>query len=156
MHTFAASQITQAFKYMQEGKHMGKIIVQIPEDTASLQASKATGHISFCSDAAYLLVGGLGGLGCTVAQWMVEHGARHLVFLSRSAKTGTAGSRLVPDLALQGCHALLIDGDVSHLADVERAVAASSRPIKGVLHMAMVMQVSAMRYRRKKPPLNTY
>jgi len=38
------------------------------------------------SDASYLLVGDLGGIGRAVASWMVEKGARHLVFLHDLAK----------------------------------------------------------------------
>jgi hypothetical protein len=142
IHTFAAGQITEAFKYMQEGKHTGKIIVEMPDDTRKLPISKAPSHISFCNDGAYLLVGGLGGLGRAVAQWMVENGARHLVFLSRTAGASDNDANFVHDLELQGCHPLLIPGDVAKLADVKRAVAASCKPMKGVIHMAMLMKVS--------------
>jgi UDP-glucose 4-epimerase len=128
---------------MQEGKHMGKIVVQVPEEAARLPTSKVRAKISFCGDGAYLLVGGLGGLGRAVAQWMVEHGAKYLVFLSRSAGTTARDGEFLDDLMLQGCHGLLVQGDVANLADVQRAVAASCRPIKGVMHMAMAMQVNS-------------
>jgi phthiocerol/phenolphthiocerol synthesis type-I polyketide synthase C len=36
------------------------------------------------AEATYLITGGLGGLGLTVARWMVEQGARHLVLTSRT------------------------------------------------------------------------
>lgn len=127
---------------MQEGKHMGKIVVQFPEEVAHIPTSKARTGISFNGDEAYLLVGGLGGLGRAVAQWMVEHGAKFLVFLSRSAGTTARDGEFLNDLMLQGCHGLLVQGDVTSLADVKRAVTASCRPIKGVLHMAMAMQVN--------------
>lgn len=144
MRIFAAGQITDAFKYMQEGKHMGKIVVEMPmsDDANKLPMAKTPTHISFCKDGAYLLVGGLGGLGRAVAQWMVENGARNLVFLSRTAGDGDNDSKFVYDLELQGCQSLLIQGDVGNLADVKRAVAASSQSIKGVIHMAMLMKVS--------------
>ncbi|OBT45611.1 Type I Iterative Polyketide synthase (PKS) [Pseudogymnoascus sp. WSF 3629] len=35
-------------------------------------------------DASYLLVGGLGGLGRAIARWMMQHGAKNIIFLSRS------------------------------------------------------------------------
>lgn len=141
MRIFAASQVTEAFKYMQEGKHMGKIVVEMPDDANKLPMSKTPGHISFCHNSAYLLVGGLGGLGRAVAQWMVENGAKYLVFLSRSAGDGDDDAKFVYDLQLQGCNSLLIQGDVAKLADVKRAVVASCKPVKGVIHMAMLMKV---------------
>jgi hypothetical protein len=142
MRIFAASQITDAFKCMQEGKHMGKIVVEMSDDTNNLPMTKTPAHISFCQDGAYLLVGGLGGLGRAVAQWMVENGARNLIFLSRTAGAGENDAKFVYDLELQDCHPLLIQGDVANLADVKRAVAASGKPVKGVIHMAMLMKVS--------------
>ncbi|KAJ5662751.1 hypothetical protein N7462_011677 [Penicillium macrosclerotiorum] len=139
---FAADQITDAFKHMQEGKHMGKIVVEMPNDTSSLPMTKTPAQISFCEDVAYLLVGGLGGLGRAVAQWMVENGARNLVFLSRTAGTRDKDVKFIYELELQGCHPLLIQGDVANLEDVKRAVAASGKPMKGVIHMAMLMKDS--------------
>lgn len=120
---------------------MGKIVLEMPDDANKLPMSKTPGHISFCHDSAYLLVGGLGGLGRAVAQWMVENGAKYLVFLSRSAGDGEDVAKFVYDLQLQGCHSLLIQGDVAELADVKKAVAASCKPVKGVIHMAMLMKV---------------
>lgn len=121
---------------------MGKIVVQIPEEVAHIPTSKARTKTSFNGDGAYLLVGGLGGLGRAVAQWMVEHGAKYLVFLSRSAGTTARDGEFLNDLLLQGCQGLLVQGDVTSLADAKRAVTASGRPIKGVMHMAMAMQVN--------------
>ncbi|KAJ6044919.1 uncharacterized protein N7446_003115 [Penicillium canescens] len=138
MHTFAAGNVVEAFKKMQEGKHMGKIAIEMPKETSHLSVSKSRSPISFRGDMGYLLVGGLGGLGRAVAQWVVDNGARYLVFLSRSTRRGH--DRFVHDLALQGCQALLVQGDIASLADAQRAVSASPKPIAGVFHLAMVIQ----------------
>ncbi|MBZ0285291.1 MAG: polyketide synthase dehydratase domain-containing protein [Anaerolineae bacterium] len=51
---------------------------------ARLVRTTTTHHPVFLrSDAAYLITGGLGGLGLQVARWMAEHGAGHLVLLGR-------------------------------------------------------------------------
>lgn len=149
MGVFAAGQITEAFKYMQEGKHMGKIVVQMPDDPHKLPTSKTTAKISFCHDGAYLLIGGLGGLGRAVAQWMVENGAKTLVFLSRTAGDVDKDAKFVHDLELQGCKSFLIQGDVANLMDVKKAVAASCKPVKGVIHMAMLMKVKTLIYQSR-------
>ena len=46
------------------------------------------------ADATYLITGGLGGLGLAAARWLVGHGARSLMLLSR----GTVPEALQPEL----------------------------------------------------------
>lgn len=51
---------------------MGKILIEVPESAAELPGDIAHLPFSLSSDAAYLLVGGLGGAGQAVATWMME------------------------------------------------------------------------------------
>lgn len=95
--------------------------------------------------ASYLLVGGLGGLGRSVAVWMVQHGARHLMFLSRSAGTTDRDGLFVEELQSMGCEVHLVRGNVTDAADVARAVAASPRPLRGIIQMTMVLHDQAWR-----------
>lgn len=39
---YEATDIISAFRYMQTGKHMGKIIIKMPEDPAELPVAKKT------------------------------------------------------------------------------------------------------------------
>ncbi|PHH73149.1 hypothetical protein CDD80_4013 [Ophiocordyceps camponoti-rufipedis] len=140
-----ANQVQQAFRSMQRGNHIGKMVVRMPDDASSL-ASAATRYRpqpKLRPDGCYLIVGGLGGIGRAVANWLVENGARHLVFLSRSARQGPEVDGFVEELASQGCQARLVAGDVSILADVERAVKTAAEPIKGVLNLAMALEDAA-------------
>lgn len=95
--TYQAAHIQDAFRHMQAARHVGKIVVAVPERVEDLRLADM--HVSavvaapkprpaFRSDRTYLLVGGLGGLGRAPATWMAENGARSLVFLSRSAHAG--------------------------------------------------------------------
>ncbi|KAM7196903.1 hypothetical protein V8F20_006870 [Naviculisporaceae sp. PSN 640] len=92
------------------------------------------------SDAAYLLVGGLGGLGCGLAQWLAEKNARHLVFLSRNAGTAEAHKQLFLELEGKGCTSTAIQGDISNLADVRKAIAMSPAPLKGIFNLSMILR----------------
>ena len=47
-------------------------------------AIPAIGQFAARADGAYLITGGLGGIGLAVAQWLVERGARHLLLLGRT------------------------------------------------------------------------
>ncbi|KAI0131574.1 hypothetical protein F4814DRAFT_438015 [Daldinia grandis] len=83
---FTADAIGDCFRYMQKGQHIGKITITLDcVETKALTKRQPTRNIQFQSDSSYLLVGGLGGLDRAVSNWMVEHGARHLIFLSRRA-----------------------------------------------------------------------
>ncbi|KAL3486980.1 KR domain-containing protein [Aspergillus germanicus] len=119
---FDAVDIVEAFRYMQTGTHIGKIVVRMP-DSADIWY-RNTKHIQedLQSDVVYLLVGGLGGLGRAIATWMWERGARHFVFMSRSAGPG----------------------DVADSQDVQRALThCAGRLLAGVLQLSMVLRVRA-------------
>lgn len=140
IRTFDAAEIEQAFRYMQTGQHTGKIVVNM--STRLCPTRKMPVAISFSPTHAYLLVGGLGGIGRAVSQWMVEQGARKLVYLSRSASsTTTPREALFRELRMQGCEVTVIQGDVSDLCDVKRAVQQCNAPIAGIFQMSMVLEV---------------
>lgn len=97
--------------------------------------------IRFRSDAFYLLVGGLGGLGRVISTWMVENGARNILFLSRSAKEGPETTPFFDELRARGCKVLTFAGSVTNLSDVEAAVKQATKPVAGIMQMSAVMRV---------------
>nr|ALQ32752.1 putative polyketide synthase [Fusarium anthophilum] len=140
---FDASDAEGAFRYMQKGVHLGKIVVSIPPQSSTLlPVSPRPLQVKLNAEASYLLVGGLGGLGRAAATWMVQRGARYLIFFSRSAGLSVRDKAFFRELASQGCTAQAVQGDVLSLADVERAVASAppGKPIRGVLQMSMVLR----------------
>ncbi|KAK7996565.1 hypothetical protein PG989_004605 [Apiospora arundinis] len=98
--------------------------------------------------ASYLLVGGLGGLGRSVAIWMAQRGARNLTLLSRSLGDASTDSRerdFVRMLGGMGCTVQLIRGSVTSAEDVAHAIDQSPNQVKGMIHMAMVLRDQAFR-----------
>ncbi|EAW16387.1 putative polyketide synthase [Aspergillus fischeri NRRL 181] len=140
--TFEATDIVKAFRLMQSGRHMGKIVICMPEDPSTLAVSgiHEKGNL-FRYDASYLLIGGFGGLGRAVATWMVEKGAQHLIILSRSGEELPRNRAFIEDLKSQsGCHVVSVTGSVANLTDTQRAVSAARKPIAGVIQMSMVLR----------------
>lgn len=140
---FPANRAQDAFRYMQKGQHIGKISLSIPHTTLgedALETTKRAVPIEFSPTASYLLVGGLGGLGRAIASWMVDSGARELLFLSRSAGTNSKDRVFVNELESMGCIVKMVQGDVTMIGDVEKAIAAASFPLKGVIQMSMVLR----------------
>lgn len=126
---------------MQKGDRIGKIVLTMPEAMRDLTVSPRFSKLRLKSDQAYLLVGGLGGLGRTVATWLVEHGARHLVFFSRSAGTLSPTDAFVQELQAMGSVVQTISGDVSKKEDVEAALDLIKIPLAGIMQASMALGV---------------
>lgn len=92
------------------------------------------------ADRTYMIVGGLGGLGRAVARFLVEQGARDVLFFSRGAEAAAAADPdYIAELRQLGCAVTAVSGDAARGADVRRATAAARRPVAGVLQAAMVL-----------------
>ncbi|OTB02208.1 hypothetical protein M426DRAFT_322916 [Hypoxylon sp. CI-4A] len=144
--TFDAKLISRAFRHLEDGDHLGKIIVTFPPlgSTTSIESVPQRRHIEFDPTATYLLVGGAGGLGRSIATWMVERGARNLTFLSRSAGVSDISKSLFVELESMGCSVAAVAGRVDQMEDVQEAIRQSKSPIKGVIQLAMVLRDSSM------------
>ncbi|KAL4814485.1 hypothetical protein BDW67DRAFT_186683 [Aspergillus spinulosporus] len=153
---FAATDVADAFRYMQTGQHMGKIVVRMPDNPSELPTSDTRAHVSFSPDNAYLLCGGLGGLGRALSNWMVEKGARCLLYLSPSAGVGDDHQAFAEELKCQGCEVVYVKGTASELSDVARAISQSPKPIKGVVQLALILKdtsLQRMTYEDWTPPI---
>lgn len=137
---FDASEIQEAFRSMQGGQHIGKMVVNMPDEPQTLQAVKTSPDLKFRSDRSYMLVGGLGGLGKVIARWMVEHGARHLIFLARSGDSDPETRDFLVELQSLGCQTQVFAGSVGSKGDVAAAVRGASLPIAGVMNMSLVLR----------------
>jgi acyl transferase domain-containing protein len=112
------------------------------------------------SNVAYLITGGLGGLGLAIARWLVERGARHLLLLGRtplppqenwgSLGSDAGGTRVKSILALRelGATVEIASIDVAvrdELARLLRERAKANLPdVGGIVHAAGVSQIEAL------------
>ncbi len=140
LKAFPASESAAAFRWMAQASHIGKIVIQFNESQVMVQpATKPT--VSIQADAAYLITGGLGGLGLEVARWLVECGARHLALMGRSVPAPTA-EKVLEELRKLGAEVVVAQGDVAQESDVARIVELihSRMPeLRGVIHAAGVL-----------------
>jgi NAD(P)-dependent dehydrogenase (short-subunit alcohol dehydrogenase family)/acyl carrier protein len=130
---FPLKDAAKAFRYMAQGKHIGKIVIVVSE------AASAPGDIR--PDATYLITGGLGAIGLELARWLTSRGARSLALVGRSNPTDTARATLA-ELTAQGVAVRPIQVDVTSEADLRRAftvIDAEMPPLAGVFHAAGVL-----------------
>ena len=143
---YGPEDVTDAFRCLQNGEHIGKIILEIPQETSTISGVRSAPTLALDSKASYILAGGLGGLGRSIATWMTEHGARSIVFLSRSAGRSESDQAFFTELQSMGCKLCAVAGMTQNVEDVQKAVASAPNPIKGVIQLAMVLRVSSVRH----------
>jgi myxalamid-type polyketide synthase MxaB len=133
---FAKEEVIDAFRYMQQAKHIGKVVVSMTE----LSQEKET-EISIQPEASYLITGGVGALGLEVAQWLVGQGARHLILTGRRKPSQTAQQK-VEELEKLGAKISVLWGDISQQEDIVKIfeqIQGSGTELKGIIHAAGVL-----------------
>ena len=114
-----------AFRYMREAKHVGKIVLTVPQP-ADLQGT-------------VLITGGTGGLGALVARhFAATHGAKRLLLTSRRGPEAAGSAELVAELGELGCHADVVACDVTDRAQLQSVLfgVGEEHPLVGVVHAA--------------------
>jgi NAD(P)-dependent dehydrogenase (short-subunit alcohol dehydrogenase family) len=108
-------------------------------------ALKAKSTYKFQADATYVIAGGLGGLGRTVARWLVSRGAKHILLLSRSGvEKNKRGKGLVSEFRAKGVQIETPVCNVSNLGELQmviKSISAKMPPIKGCILSQMVIRV---------------
>lgn len=138
-------RIEEAFRLMQSGRHTGKIVLTTHDDDQVPVIPRGVKPIEFDPNFSYLLSGGLGGLGRSIAEWMVDHGARHLIFLSRSGAAKPEAQKTLAQLIKAGAHAVAYSCDVTNSNQVKVTIAKAQQefpPIRGAIQGAMALHDS--------------
>jgi NAD(P)-dependent dehydrogenase (short-subunit alcohol dehydrogenase family) len=99
---------------------------------------------NFSPEASYLIVGGLGGIGRSVAEHFASLGAKNLILISRNAESQPESKALVKALSHAGCRIQVKNCDVADASDLAKLLKGCSDlpPIRGVIQAAMVLSVS--------------
>ncbi|KAM6897707.1 fatty acid synthase [Xenentodon cancila] len=146
---FQRDQVEQAFRFMAQGKHIGKVLLQVrqEEKDSAVQAASSLFLPAICRtfclpSHSYVITGGLGGFGLELAHWLIERGARKLVLTSRSGIRNGYQAKRVREWRNQGVQVLVSTSDVSTLKGTEQLVAEACTlgPVGGVFHLAMVLR----------------
>lgn len=141
---YTYSEVEQAFRALQSGKVLGKIVVRASPDDIVPVLPRANPSFTLDANATYLLAGGLGGIGRSIADMLQSHGARYLAFLSRSGDSKPEARAFLKQLSRYGCTAKAYSCDISDRENVFQAIRQCSSelpPIKGLVQCSMVLKV---------------
>ena len=101
----------------------------------------------FDPQATYVITGAFGGIGRSIARWMMKRNAKYLLLLSRNGAQTRAAQLLLRDLELGGVTVLAPSCDIGD----ERSLVASlkqcdtdAHPIQGCIHSAMALKVCCL------------
>ncbi len=102
---------------------------------------------SFCfeADKTYVIGGGLGGLGRSIATWMVGRGARNLILLSRSGARDQRTIAFLRTLAVEGARVETPACDMTDASALKLVLdhfAKIMPPVMGCIQASMVLRVS--------------
>lgn len=145
---FSEKQVEQAFRYMATGKHIGKVVLKVRDEESKKAIKPVTKYVDAIPrtymhpDKSYVLVGGLGGFGLELANWLVFRGATKIVLTSRSGiKTGYQ-ALCVRRWQQGGVKVFVSTADCATVAGTEQLLREANAlgPVGGIFNLAAVLR----------------
>ena len=136
LQSFSMANVEDGFRSMAHAKHIGKIALRVHGERVKVAPSDQ-GEFKLSSDGTYLITGGLGGLGLSIARWMIERGAQHLALIARSE--GTRSAQKAVEAMRESADIRIFNADVSDYKELSRVLAEikDCMPLlRGVVHAA--------------------
>ncbi|MCJ1246139.1 hypothetical protein MMC30_003344 [Trapelia coarctata] len=138
---FQLADHQKAFKASKTNPYATVLLHNNPEKVPrSIAAYRPLTNI-FSNDGAYIIIGGLGGLGRYICTWMVSHGAKDLVTISRNGLTSPEAQQTYNDINASSASLKVLKADACDRAAMTTALARirKTRAIKGIINMAMLL-----------------
>ncbi|KUJ10154.1 reducing type I polyketide synthase [Mollisia scopiformis] len=142
IEVYHGSEVETAFRYLESGKSKGKLVIEFHNDDIVPVVSSSGPPYNLDPNSTYVIAGGLGGLGRSIARWMVTRSAKHLILLSRSKLHSEAVVAFLADLRDQGIDVATPPCDVGDRDSLESALqqCAHMPPIRGCVQASMVLK----------------
>jgi acyl transferase domain-containing protein/NADPH:quinone reductase-like Zn-dependent oxidoreductase/NAD(P)-dependent dehydrogenase (short-subunit alcohol dehydrogenase family)/acyl carrier protein len=143
---FAASQVADAFHHFSQGRHIGKIAIDLRDPDAEVHRGRDAGFAPD-SQAAYLVTGGLSGFGFAIGQRLIDEGAGKVILASRSGVARSDAKEALERLRATGADVEVLAVDVTDARQVDTAIrklGAGGKPLKGIIHAAVTYADAAL------------
>lgn len=85
---FKEDEVEEAFRFLSSGKHKGKILIELRKENSAavktpIRTISAMPKVYFAPNKSYVFVGGLGGVGLELAEWLMRRGATKIILNAR-------------------------------------------------------------------------
>ena len=130
------AEMGDALQYMGSARHVGKLVLTVP----------AFARNALDADRTYLITGGLGGIGCAVATWLVERGAKHIVLNGRRDPDESA-LRTIEELHALDCEINIKIADMTQTSQIDAMlhdIELEMPPLGGIVHSVGVLSDGAI------------
>ncbi|KAJ5950909.1 Acyl transferase/acyl hydrolase/lysophospholipase [Penicillium vulpinum] len=141
--TLPISDVETGFRALQGGQVIGKMVVQVTDDSMVKVHPARRDENLLRSDASYVIVGGTGGIGLSIASWLPEKGAKNLILVSRSGVKTEQAEQTIQNIIHQGVNVKICHCDVADKQSVEQnllPLLTRMPPARGVIFGAMVLR----------------
>jgi acyl transferase domain-containing protein/acyl carrier protein len=141
---FSADRAIDAFRAMQQSRHIGKLVVTLDRRPPPLRSPvpRAPGELDGTwPEGTWLVTGGLSGFGLESARWLVSRGVRSLMLVGRRGLATPGAREAIAGLMESGADVRAEACDIADAAAVARlveSVGSTMKPLAGVLHAAAV------------------
>ncbi|KAB0796701.1 hypothetical protein PPYR_10762 [Photinus pyralis] len=147
---FDENQAEEAFRLMASGNHIGKIVLKIRSEEQRKVCMPSPKSINSATvtymdpKKSYVLVGGLGGFGLELANWLICRGATKVLLNSRSGVTTGYQSMCVRRWRNDGVNIVISKTDATTERGANQLVkeAAQLGPVGGIFNLAAVLRDS--------------
>ncbi|KAF2899281.1 hypothetical protein ILUMI_06894 [Ignelater luminosus] len=150
---FEEHQVEQAFRFVASGKHIGKVLLKIRDEECHTLQSPTTKTVSAIPrtymdpEKSYVLVGGLGGFGLELADWLIRREATNIVLNSRSGIRNGYQSLCVRRWRENGINVLVSTTDATTEEGATELIneANDLGPVGGIFNLAVVLRDALMK-----------
>ncbi|XP_071640962.1 fatty acid synthase-like isoform X2 [Temnothorax longispinosus] len=146
---FSKTEIEEAFRYMASGKHIEKIIIKIQKKDKPLDKPIVAYRRYYClRNKSYIILGGLGGFGLELTDWLIFRGARNVVLISRTGMKNGYQRMKVRLWKSYGVNVLIIKNiDVADSKDCEYFLQTAEKkaPVDAIFNLGVVLKDSVLK-----------
>ncbi|MCV7379881.1 polyketide synthase [Mycobacterium alsense] len=139
---YPLSEASTAMRMMSGAAHTGKLVLTVPRTGETRAVVPPQEAPVFRDDGAYIVTGGLGGLGLFLAGEMAKAGCGRIVLTARSNPTPRT-RQAIERLWATGADIVVKCGNIAEADTAVQVVAAATAtglPLRGVLHAAAVVE----------------
>ncbi|XP_035738088.1 fatty acid synthase-like [Vespa mandarinia] len=141
---FGKDQIETALRFMAAGKHMGKVLIKIRQENEPLNTPILAEPFYTCiPNKSYIVLGGLGGFGLELINWLVHRNAQNIVIISRNGIKNGYQSMRIKIWESNGVNIKILVGlDAAKQEDCELIVkkAIDQGPVDGIFNLAVSLK----------------
>ncbi len=129
---FKCDELQDAFRYLGGSHHLGKVLI----DMQGFRPPEIENR--FYTYGAQLIVGGLGGFGMALAEWLVERGATHIILVSRKGIVNGEQKLFVKRLQNKNIKVDITTHDLTNHNDAKQFFE-ELPPLTGIYHLSVVL-----------------